>query len=174
MERLLQPPAERSALLARRCARCRGRDEECEDDRDGGAGTNGHHGSIVRTGPEGVKHPDRRYGSIGPRRWASRPLWRTAGPPDGAGAPTLARLEDTLTDGYAQALALEAERLRLERRLGEVAREADGGDPSRLSAELTLLASRLTRADGELAKLRALLGSLVERTRTQRRLAAQN
>ena len=95
-------------------------------------------------------------------------------PADGAGAPTLARLEDTLTDGYAQALALEAERLRLERRLGEVAREADGGDPSRLSAELTLLASRLTRADGELAKLRALLGSLVERTRMQRRLAAQN
>jgi ABC-type phosphate transport system auxiliary subunit len=95
-------------------------------------------------------------------------------PADGAGAPTLARLEDTLTDGYAQALALEAERLRLERRLGEVAREADAGDPSRLSAELTLLASRLTRADGELAKLRALLGSLVERTRTQRRLAAQN
>lgn len=94
-------------------------------------------------------------------------------PADGAGAPTLALLEDTLTEGYAQALALEAERLRLERRLGEVAREAGGGDPSRLTAELTSLASRLTSADGELAKLRALLGSLYERTRTRRRLAAQ-
>ena len=93
-------------------------------------------------------------------------------PAEGAGAPTLARLEDTLTEGYAQALALEAERLRLERRLGEVAREAGGGDPSRLTAELALLASRLTSADGELAKLRALLGSLYERTRT-RRLAAR-
>jgi hypothetical protein len=94
-------------------------------------------------------------------------------PADGVGAPTLARLEDTLTGGYAQALALEAERLRLERRLGEVAREAGGGDPSRLTAELASLASRLTSADGELAKLRALLGSLYERTRS-RRLAAQS
>jgi hypothetical protein len=34
---------------------------------------------------------------------------------------TLARLERTLTDGYAHALSLEAERLRLERRMSEVA-----------------------------------------------------
>jgi hypothetical protein len=40
-----------------------------------------------------------------------------------ADAPTLARMEDTLTEGYAKALALEAERWRLERRIGEVARE---------------------------------------------------
>lgn len=33
----------------------------------------------------------------------------------GAEEPTLARMEDTLTEGYAQALALEAERWRLER-----------------------------------------------------------
>jgi hypothetical protein len=94
-------------------------------------------------------------------------------PAEGAGAPTLAHLEDTLTEGYAQALALEAERIRIERRLGEVAREAEGDDPSRLTAELASLAGRLTRADGELAKLRALLGSLYERTRMRRRLAAQ-
>jgi len=37
-----------------------------------------------------------------------------------ADAPTLARLEETLTDGYAEALALETERLRLERRLGSL------------------------------------------------------
>src|SRR2546429_10031936 len=33
----------------------------------------------------------------------------------------LDRLEHTLTDGYARALALEAERVRLERRMGELA-----------------------------------------------------
>jgi len=85
-------------------------------------------------------------------------------PRDGAGAPTLARLETTLTDGYAQALALELERLRLERRLGEVVRDATASDP----AELASLGSRLTRADGELARLRGLLVPLRER----RRLAA--
>ena len=47
-------------------------------------------------------------------------------PQTGASAPTLARLEDTLTEGYARALALEAERWRLERRIGEVARTVAG------------------------------------------------
>jgi hypothetical protein len=89
-------------------------------------------------------------------------------PAEGADAPTLARLEDTLTEGYAQALALEAERLRLERRLGEVAREAGGADPSSFTAELASLAARLTSADGELARLRGLLGPLLERTRSLR------
>jgi hypothetical protein len=81
-----------------------------------------------------------------------------------AEAPTLARLEDTLTEGYAQALALEAERWRLERRLGEVAREGrtDAGD------ELRSLGMRLTQADGELTKLRSLLGTLHERARAAR------
>jgi hypothetical protein len=82
-----------------------------------------------------------------------------------AEAPPLTRLEETLTEGYAQALALEAERWRLERRIGEVAREgrSDIGD------EIRLLGSRLTNADGELAKLRSLLGTLHERARTIRR-----
>jgi len=82
----------------------------------------------------------------------------------GADAPTLARLEETLTEGYAQALALEAERWRLERRLGEMAR-AGGSD---LGEELQSLGKRLTSADGELAELRALLGSLHERARVAR------
>jgi chromosome segregation ATPase len=79
--------------------------------------------------------------------------------------PTLARLEDTLTEGYAQALALEAERRRLERRIGEVAREggSDAGD------ELRTLGSRLTHADGELHRLRTLLGTLHDRARRARR-----
>ena len=61
-----------------------------------------------------------------------------------ASAPTLAVVEDTLTEGYAKALALEAERLRLERRLGEVARTVSGdhGD------ELRRLGTRLRSADG--------------------------
>jgi len=81
-----------------------------------------------------------------------------------ADAPTLARMEDTLTEGYAQALALEAERWRIERRLGEVAREGR----TDLGEELKLLGTRLTRADGELAQLRTLLGTLHERARTVR------
>lgn len=89
-------------------------------------------------------------------------------PERGKGAPTLARIEDTLTSGYAQALALEAERLRIERRLGEVAREADGQRSASVSEELSTLAARLTSADGELTKLRALLGVLHDRARRLR------
>jgi hypothetical protein len=89
-------------------------------------------------------------------------------PASGADAPTLARMEDTLTEGYAQALALEAERWRLERRLGEVARTIDGPDVSSFAEELTALAKRLVHADGELTHLRTLLGTLHERARTLR------
>jgi hypothetical protein len=81
-----------------------------------------------------------------------------------ADAPTLARMEDTLTEGYARALALEAERWRLERRIGEVAREGR----TDISEELKSLGMRLTYADGELSKLRSLLGSLHERARAAR------
>jgi hypothetical protein len=82
----------------------------------------------------------------------------------GAEEPTLARMEDTLTEGYAQALALEAERWRLERRIGEVAR--DGRTDLE---ELRSLGLRLSRADGELATLRLLLGRLHERARVIRK-----
>lgn len=87
-----------------------------------------------------------------------------------ADAPTLARMEDTLTEGYARALALEAERWRLERRLGEVAREGrtDVGE------ELRSLGTRLTHADGELAELRSLLGTLHERARAVRLTASRS
>lgn len=89
-------------------------------------------------------------------------------PESGEDAPSLALVEDTLTEGYARALALEAERLRLERRLGEVARTA-GDDPSGLAQELTVLSEQLSTADGELAHLRTLLGSLHRRARALRR-----
>ena len=95
-------------------------------------------------------------------------------PKSGDAAPTLASLEDTLTEGYAQALALEAERWRLEQRLGEVARTVGGPDPdfTSFAEELTLLAKRLTSADGELRSLRARLRSLQDRTRSMRREAS--
>jgi len=81
-----------------------------------------------------------------------------------ADAPNLDALESILTEGYAQALALEAERWRLERRLGEVARA--GGEDS--GDEISSLGRRLTRADDELGKLRSLLGTLHERARAVR------
>jgi hypothetical protein len=89
-------------------------------------------------------------------------------PASGAGAPTLEHIEHTLTEGYAQALALEAERWRLERRIGEVARQVDDADFSAFAEELMSLGRSLTSADGELAKLRPLLASLQARARTAR------
>src|SRR5918999_2303502 len=71
--------------------------------------------------------------------------------------PLLAELEHTLTDGYAQALGLEAERLRIERRIGEMAHRLDGPDDV---AELQELALRLRQADDELANLRDVLVTL--------------
>lgn len=89
-------------------------------------------------------------------------------PQTGAGAPTLARVEDTLTEGYAHALALEAERWRLERRLGDVAREANRGDASEIAKRIATLSERLTSANGELTRLRALLATLHDRARQLR------
>ena len=77
---------------------------------------------------------------------------------------TLEDVEETLTAGYARALALEAERLRIERRIGEVTR-GDGGDQA---AEIRRLGSRLTHADGELQRLRSVLASLADRARDLR------
>jgi hypothetical protein len=86
-------------------------------------------------------------------------------PTSGADAPSLEDMEHALTDGYAHALALEAERSRLQRRLGEAAHDLDeaGG-----TEEVSSLAKRLRSADDELSKLRAVLRSLRGRTRTVR------
>jgi len=73
----------------------------------------------------------------------------------------LDRIERTLTDGYAHALSLEGEQLRLERRIGEVAR-AEGDDGAR-ARELASLTGRLDGASFHLARLRALLGDLRQR-----------
>jgi hypothetical protein len=85
-----------------------------------------------------------------------------------AEAPPLARIEETLTEGYARALALEAERWRLERRIGEVAREGRGD----VGEEIRSLGNRLTNADGKLTELRTLLTTLHARARDVRHAAA--
>jgi hypothetical protein len=94
-------------------------------------------------------------------------------PASGASAPSLAHMEDALTHGYAQALALEAERWRLERRLGEVARTVGGPEPDvpSLVDEASRLAKRLASTDGELTTLRTMLRSLHDRARSTRRAA---
>lgn len=78
-------------------------------------------------------------------------------------APFLARLEQALTAGYAQVLALEAERGRLERRIGEVAAGLgdEVGQPE--ARELSALARRLSSADRDLSHLRGQLSTLRER-----------
>jgi len=86
-------------------------------------------------------------------------------PEDGVGAPSLDIIESTLTDGYAEALVLEAERTRIERRLGEVARDAGREENLR---EFARLAESLEAADGELESLRSLLRNLQARRRLVR------
>jgi hypothetical protein len=68
--------------------------------------------------------------------------------------PDVDDAERTLTDGYARALGLERERLRVEERIREVAGSADHLDEARALSE------RLDHLDGELVELRALLGDL--------------
>jgi hypothetical protein len=84
----------------------------------------------------------------------------------------LDEIEDTLTSGYAAALALEAERWRIERRISEMA--AAGGDAdSELSRahEIVGLAQRLSGADADLTRLRGVLESLRDRADAARAAA---
>ena len=76
-------------------------------------------------------------------------------------AAPLAQLEDALTTGYARALELEAERSRLERRLGEAAATGDGDGARELAA-------RVSSTDEHLTRLRALLRVLRERASAAR------
>jgi hypothetical protein len=69
-------------------------------------------------------------------------------------------IERTLTDGYAHALSLEAEKWRLERRLTEVAQGIEGGDTKAKARELSSLAERLDGNQGELETLRGVLADL--------------
>ena len=78
----------------------------------------------------------------------------------------LERLDATLTAGYAQALQLEAERWRLERRIGEVASTLAETGSELDTAELSTLGRRLASANEEISMLRALLGALREHRST--------
>ena len=66
-------------------------------------------------------------------------------------------VENTLTDGYALALELEGERLRIERRMTELARRVDRPEEA---GELRGLAARLIASEAELAEVRTLLAEL--------------
>jgi ABC-type phosphate transport system auxiliary subunit len=84
---------------------------------------------------------------------------------------SLARLERTLTDGYAYALALESERWRLEQRMSELAGELGEGDQKVKAKELALLADRLATNASTLSGLRGTLTRLRARTSAARSLA---
>ena len=77
-------------------------------------------------------------------------------------APTrdLETIERTLTDGYAQALSLEAEKWRLEKRINEVAQGLERGDTAKKARELAVLANRVEGNVGDLVALRSLLAEL--------------
>jgi predicted nucleic acid-binding Zn-ribbon protein len=77
-------------------------------------------------------------------------------------APTrdLETIERTLTDGYAQALSLEAEKWRLEKRINEVAQGLEHGDTAKKARELAVLANRVEGNVGDLVALRSLLADL--------------
>jgi hypothetical protein len=86
-----------------------------------------------------------------------------------APAPPLDEVERTLADGYACALAIEAERLTLQRRLEERARLLGTRPAAGRVAEVSGLANGVARADDELAELRnalALLADVARRLRT--------
>ncbi|MDX6451545.1 MAG: hypothetical protein QOH16_1594 [Gaiellaceae bacterium] len=69
-------------------------------------------------------------------------------------------IERTLTDGYAQALSLEAEKWRLEKQITEVAQSLDHGDTAQKARELAALANRVERSVGDLLALRSVLADL--------------
>jgi hypothetical protein len=75
-----------------------------------------------------------------------------------------ARVERTLTDGYAHAMALEADGLRLERQIADVAAQPDTRDPRAKTVELQDLSLRLTETSSDLKHLRGLLAALRRRT----------
>ena len=86
-------------------------------------------------------------------------------PADARRAPSRDRLESTLTEGYAEALALDGERLRLTRRIDQVTARMARGEENR-PEELRKLMARVENTEHDLAELRALL--LILRNRAVR------
>ena len=75
------------------------------------------------------------------------------------------RLERTLTDGYARALSLEAERRRLQKQIGTLTATVGSGDDA-ARRELAALLRQVKRQEGDLGALRAQLGRLRRRHST--------
>jgi hypothetical protein len=69
-------------------------------------------------------------------------------------------IERTLTDGYAHALSLEAEKWRLEKRITEVAQSLERGDTAKKARELAVLAGRVESSVVDLLALRSVLADL--------------
>lgn len=80
--------------------------------------------------------------------------------PAAAGWPSRAVVEHMLTSGYAYALDLEGQRLRIERRLRELLRSRDAASAHARAEEAATLERLLTETDRDLANVRALLSSL--------------
>src|SRR5690348_7661570 len=80
----------------------------------------------------------------------------------GEGGEDVDHLERTLTDGYARALTLEAERRRLERQIGVLTVTVGEGDAAS-RRELAALVRQMKRQEGDLGALRAQLGRLRRR-----------
>jgi hypothetical protein len=75
-------------------------------------------------------------------------------------------LEEVLTRGYARALSLEAERMRLDRRITALAAGLVSESASAPVGELSELARLRTHADGELTRQREALLLLRARLRS--------
>lgn len=78
----------------------------------------------------------------------------------GSTEPLLATMEHTLTDGYAHALALEAETWRIQKRIAELAAKIENGEHA---GELRGLVDRLEETKGDLEGLRESLEILRRR-----------
>jgi hypothetical protein len=84
-------------------------------------------------------------------------------PSEGDSADVRAHMETTLTDGYARALALQAEQERLQRKIGAIAADLAEGRGGPRTKELASVARRLARSEEELASLRGTLVTLRDR-----------
>ncbi len=91
---------------------------------------------------------------------------QTDGPPE----RLLGRIEHTLTDGYAQALALEGEALRVGNEIRLAVALIERADDV---APLALLRDRLATIEGDLERLRARLRTLSRRAERVRRSASR-
>jgi hypothetical protein len=89
---------------------------------------------------------------------------------DDAPERLLGRIEHTLTDGYAQALALEGEALRVGNEIRLAVARIERGDDV---APLALLTDRLAAIEGDLERLRARLRTLSRRAERVRGSASR-